>query len=157
MTSNLPVWPPVFGIVGCEESSELSAASAGNMRVGIPSGSIGPTPDPFFSIHYSNIRGLASNFSSVEHHIATTLPNILLLSETQLSSTVSPDPYQISHYNLLPRFRFKRGVCAYYNITTPVARLIDLESPDFDVLWLKICLPTSTTFLCFSYCSLASY
>ena len=98
-----------------------------------PGGSIGPTPDPSFSIHHTNKGGLASNFSSVEHHIATTLPNILLLSETQLSSTVSPDSYQISHYNFLPRFRFEGGVCAYYNITTPVVRLMDLESPDFDV------------------------
>ena len=155
MTSNLPVRPPVFGIVGCEESSELPVASAGNMRVGNPGGSIGPTSDSSFTIHYSNIRGLASNFSSVEHHIATTLPNILLLSETQLSNTVSTDSYQISHYNFLPHFRFKGGVCAYFNINTPVARLTDLESSDFDVLWLKICLSTSTTFLCFSYCSLA--
>ena len=30
---------------------------------------------------------------------------------------------------------------------------MDLESPHFDVLWLKIYLPTSTTFLCFCYCS----
>ena len=155
MTSNLPVRPPVFGIVGCEESSELPVVSAGNMRVGNPGGSIGPTSDSSFTIHYSNIRGLASNFSSVEHHIATTLPNILLLSETQLSNTVSTDSYQISHYNFLPHFRFKGGVCAYFNINTPVARLTDLESSDFDVLWLKICLSTSTTFLCFSYCSLA--
>ena len=36
------------------------------------------SPDSF-SIHYTNIRGLSSNFASVEHHIAASLPNILLL------------------------------------------------------------------------------
>ena len=30
---------------------------------------------------------------------------------------------------------------------------MDLESPHFDVLWLKIYLPTTTIFLCFRYCS----
>ena len=80
-------------------------------------------------------------------------PNLFLLSETQLSSQSSPDPFQISHYNLYSRFRSKAGVCAYCNINTPIARLMDLESPHFDVLWLKIYLPTTTIFLCFCYCS----
>ena len=74
-------------------------------------------------------------------------------SETQLSSQSSPDPFQISHYNLYSRFRSKGGVRAYCNINTPIARLLDLESPHFDVLWLKIYLPTTTIFLCFCYCS----
>ena len=30
---------------------------------------------------------------------------------------------------------------------------MDLESPNFDVLWLKIFLPTVTVILCFCYCS----
>ena len=50
----------------------------------------------------------------------------------------STDPFQISRYNLYSRFCSKGGVCAYININTPVARLMDLESPHFDVLWLKI-------------------
>ena len=137
----------------------LSPASA-DVRVDTPSCSIGSTPDPnvsdrpsSLSIHFSNIRGLCSNLSSVEHHLASTLPNLLLLSETQLSSSASTDPFLISHYNLISRFRSKGGVCAYCNINTPIARLKDLESPNFDVLWLKICLSTSTILLCFCYCS----
>ena len=30
---------------------------------------------------------------------------------------------------------------------------MDLESPHFNVLWLKIYLPTTTIILCFCYCS----
>jgi len=30
---------------------------------------------------------------------------------------------------------------------------VDLKSPNFDVIWLKICLLTITIFLCFTYCS----
>ena len=40
----------------------------------------------------------------------------------------------------------------YYNINTPVARLMNLESPNFDAIWLKICLPTTTVIICFCYC-----
>ena len=83
----------------------------------------------------------------------TSSPNLFLLSETQLSSQSSPDPLQISHYNLYSRFCSKGGVCAYCYINRPIAKLMDLESPHFDVLWLKIYLPTTTTYLCFYYCS----
>ena len=41
----------------------------------------------------------------------------------------------------------------HQTINTPIARLMNLESPHFDVLWLKIYLPTTTIFLCFCYCS----
>ena len=105
-----------------------------------------------FSIHYTNIHGLSSNFASVEHHIAASLPNILLLSETQVSGDASTAPFQIFHYNLISRFRLKGGVCAYFNTNTPVARMMTLESPNFDAIWLRICLPTTTVILCFCYC-----
>ena len=126
------------------------------VRVSTHGSSNGPTHDPTpqdrlssFSIHYINICGLNSNFTYVETHLVTTSPNLFLLSETQLSSQSSPDPFQISRYNLYSRFHSKGGVCAYCNINTAVARLMDLESPDFDVLWLKINLPTTTIILCF--------
>ena len=94
-----------------------------------------PTNDAScFTIHYTNIRGLSSNFASVDHHLTSSLPNLLLLSETQLSSDTSSDPYCVSNYILHPRFRFKGGVCAYININTPAARRMDLESPNFDVI-----------------------
>jgi len=104
-----------------------------------------------FFADFCNIRGLKSNFVSVEHHLSLSSPDLLLLSETQLSKVASPDHYQISNYNLYSRFRSKGGVCAYCNTNTPIARLIDLESPDFDALWLKISLPSITIFLCFLY------
>ena len=67
--------------------------STAQVRVGTRSSSNGPTNDQTpqdrlssFSIHYTNIRGLNSNFSSVEAQLATSSPNLFLLSETQLSS-----------------------------------------------------------------------
>ena len=154
---NLPA--PSTRHSGATISGVPSLSSVGRVRVDTPNSSNGSTPDPptprpsSFSIHFCNIRGLHSNLSSVEHHLSTHLPNLLLLSETQLSNSVSSDPFRISHYNLYTSFRFKGGICAYCNINTPIARLMDLESPNFDVMWLKICLKNSTTFLCFTYCS----
>ena len=106
-----------------------------------------------FSIDFSNIRGLRSNFSSVEHHLLSSSPDILLLSETQLSANVSSDLFKISNYNFFPRFRKKGGVCAYCASNVPVTRLVDLESPSFDVIWLKILLNTKCIFICFLYFS----
>ena len=160
MHSRPPRMAPSPQHSGVRRISGLIPDSTVQVRVGAHGSSSGPTHDPSphdrlssFSIHYTNIRGLSSNFSSVESHLATSSPNLFLLSETQLSSQSSPDPFQISHYNLYSRFQSKGGVCAYCNINTPIARLMDLESPHFDVLWLKIYLPTTTIFLCFCYCS----
>ena len=160
MPSRLPRMAPSPRHSGVRRISGRIPDSTVQVRVGTHGSSNGPTHDPTprdrlssFSIHYTNIRGLNSNFSSVESHLATSSPNPFLLSETQLSSQSSPDPFQISHYNLYSRFHCKGGICAYCNINTPIARLMDIESPHFDVLWLKIYLPTTTIFLCFCYCS----
>ena len=109
-------------------------------------------PDSF-SIDFCNIRGLRSNLSSVEHHLLSSSPDLLLLSETQLSANVSSDLFKINNYNLFPRFRRKGGVCAYCASNVPVTRLVDLESPSFDVIWLKILLDSKCIFICFLYFS----
>ena len=106
-----------------------------------------------FSIHFTNVRGLFSNLASVEYHLSHSHPNLLLLSEPQISKNSSSNFFNISNYNLFHNFPSKGGVCAYVNTNTPVTRLVNLESPNFDVLWLKIFLPTATIILCFYYCS----
>ena len=160
MPSRPPRMAPSPRHSGVQRISGQIPDSIAQVRVSTCGNSNGPTHDPTpqdrlssFSIHYTNIRGLNSNFSSVEAHLATSPPNHFLLSETQLSSQSSPGPFQISRYNLYSRFRSKGGVVAYCNINTPIARLMDLGSPHFDVLWLKIYLPTTTIILCFCYCS----
>ena len=76
-------------------------------RVDAPARSNGSTHDQTtdgrsasFSIHYSDIHGLCSNFSFVEYHLASSLPNLLLLSETKLSGIASPNHFNISLYKL---------------------------------------------------------
>src|ERR1700755_2373388 len=100
-----------------------------------------------FSIDFANVRGLRSNLASVEHHLTTSRPNLLLLSETQLDRDSFSSNLNVSNCNFFHNFRLNGGVCAYININTPVTRLENLESPIFDVLCLKICLPTTTIIL----------
>ena len=164
MNSEPPHMAPSTRHRGVLRISGHQSVSAGDVRVDTPGRNNGSTLDlaspdrpSSFTIQFSNIRGLSSNLSSVEHHLASHLPNLLLLSETQLSGNASPEPFSISHYNLYSRFRHKGGVCAYCNINTPIARLMELESPNFDVLWLKICLSTTTILICFCYCPYNSF
>src|ERR1044072_7190364 len=106
------------------------------------------------SITFANVRGLQSNLASVEHHLSSSRPSLLLLSETQLDRDSFSSNLNVSDYHFFHNFRLNGGVCAYININTPARRLENLESPNFDVLWLKICLPTTTIIMCFCYCSL---
>ena len=135
----------VLRIPGRRNNSDAGA------RVDVPAGSNGSTHErttdgrpASFSIHYSNIRGLRSNFSSVEYHLASFSRSLLLLSRTKLSGNVSPVTFNISYYNLYSRFCLNGGVRAYCNINMPISKLMDLEFNNFDVLWLKICLLTIT-------------
>src|SRR6201990_1607243 len=105
------------------------------------------------SITFDKVRGVRSNFASVEQYHTNSHPNLLLLPETQLDRDSFSSNLNVSNYNVFHNFRLNGGVCSYVNINTPVTRLVNLESPNFDVLWLKICLPTTTIILCFCYCS----
>src|SRR5678816_1811851 len=107
----------------------------------------------WLSFDFTNINGLHSNSASMEYYLSNSKPNFMLLSETQMAKNSSFNSFNISNYNLFYNFRLKGGVCAYVNKNIPITRLENLESPNFNVLWLKIFLPSTTTFLCFCYCS----
>ena len=66
-----------------------SESPSGEGTINVPRSDCSPGIDPkwldtpltFFSISFCNIRGLRSNFQSVEHHLSSTKPH-LFLSET---------------------------------------------------------------------------
>ncbi|MPC41041.1 hypothetical protein E2C01_034621 [Portunus trituberculatus] len=47
----------------------------------------------FFFINFCNIRGLRSNFPSVENHLSSSKPHLLFLTETQLSEAIPSSPF----------------------------------------------------------------
>ena len=111
-----------------------------------------PRPDTFV-FNFCNIRGLNSNFHSVEHHLLSTTPDLLFLTETQLSSQTSSTPFSVPSYYLYSQFHSKGGCCVYVHNRLPCSRAPELDSPKFHTLWLKISSSTHTKFLCSVYLS----
>ncbi|MPC37606.1 hypothetical protein E2C01_031093 [Portunus trituberculatus] len=67
----------------------------------------------FFFINFCNIRGLKSNFQSVEHHLSSTKSHLLFLTETQLSEATDSSPFSVPSYFLYSHLRSKAGYCVY--------------------------------------------
>ena len=72
-------------------------------------------PNSFF-LNFCNIRGLHSNFPSVEHHLSSSKPHLLFLTETQLSEATDSNLYSVPSYILYSQFQSKAGCCAYVRI-----------------------------------------
>src|SRR6201990_3098882 len=66
-----------------------------------------------FLINFCNIRGLFSNLHFVEHHLSSSRPHLLFLTEIQVSECSESKPYSVSFYCLYPQFSAKGRSCAY--------------------------------------------
>src|SRR6201990_748127 len=88
---------------------ELVASGDG---VGATKTSMPACPDArsSFFINFCNIRGLFTNFHFVEHHIPSSRPPLLFLTETQVSECSDSKPYSVSSYCLYPQFSAKADV-----------------------------------------------
>ena len=106
-----------------------------------------------FILNFCNIRGLTSNFTSVEHHLLFDKPHLLFLTETQVAEGCDSNPFSVPSYSLYSHFSFKRGCCAYVRNDVSCSRVSDLESPDFSTLWLRLSSHSSTKFICCVYLS----
>src|ERR1044072_5045811 len=49
-----------------------------------------------FFINFCNIRGLLSNIPFVEHHLSSSKPHLLFLTETQMLKCADSKPYSIT-------------------------------------------------------------
>ncbi|MPC38563.1 hypothetical protein E2C01_032072 [Portunus trituberculatus] len=75
----------------------------------------------FFFINFCNIRGLRSNFQSVEYHLSSTKPHLLFLTETQMSEATDITPFSVPSCFLYSHFRSN-----------------SLESSEFSTIWLRL-------------------
>ena len=85
-----------------------------------------------FTLSFTNIRSLYSNFSSVEAFLANSSPDLLALSETNLSSNFADSDFSIPGY--LPIIRkdsptHMHGLAVYARDTLPISREVHLEKP----------------------------
>ncbi|KAL7629919.1 UNVERIFIED_CONTAM: hypothetical protein RMT77_019962 [Armadillidium vulgare] len=106
-----------------------------------------------FFINFCNIRGLFTNFHFVEHHLSSSRPHLLFLTETQVSECSDSKPYSVSSYCLYPQFSAKGGCCAYVRNDVVCSRVSNLESSEFSTLWLKLSSNSTTKFICSVYLS----
>ncbi|MPC51265.1 hypothetical protein E2C01_045111 [Portunus trituberculatus] len=107
----------------------------------------------FFFINFCNIRGLRSNFQSVKHHLSSTKPNLLFLTETQLSEATDSSPFSVPSYFLYPHFRSKAGCCVYVRNDLTCSRAHALESSEFFTILLRLSSDSLTKFICAVYLS----
>ncbi|KAL7641293.1 UNVERIFIED_CONTAM: hypothetical protein RMT77_008431 [Armadillidium vulgare] len=106
-----------------------------------------------FFINFCNIRGLFPNLHFVEHHLSSSRPHLLFLTETQVSECSDSKPYTVSSYCLYPQFSAKGGCCAYVRNDVVCSRVSNLESSEFSTLWLKLSCNSTTKFICSVYLS----
>ena len=100
------------------------------------------------TLHYTKIRGLFSNKTSVFQNLEDDKPSILALSETQIDINKSNAPDLQFRKYILRRYN---GVCCYVRETSPVNELHLKKKNDFNALWLKINTKATSRFLCTTY------
>ena len=91
-----------------------------------------------FFINFCNIRSLYSNFPFVEHHLSSSKPHLLFLTETQVLECADSKSYSVTSYCLHPQFSVKEGCCAYVSNDIICSHVSNLESPEFSTLWVKL-------------------
>ena len=112
-----------------------------------------------FTLSFTNIRSLYSNFSSVEAFLANSSPDLLALSETNLSSNFADSDFCIPGY--LPIIRkdsstHMHGLAVYARDTLPISREVHLEKPTEPFMCFRLSLLHSTSYLFFLYRSPSS-
>jgi exonuclease III len=106
-----------------------------------------------FFINFCNVRGLDSNFLFVEHHLSSSKPHLLFLTETQMSELADSNPFSVDSYCLYTQFSSKGGCCAYVRNDVTCSRVSNLESSEFSTLWLRLSCQSTTKFICAVYLS----
>src|SRR6201990_994325 len=112
-----------------------------------------PDARSFFFINFCNIRGFHSNFHFVEHHLSSSRPQLLFLTETQMFERSDSKPYFVSSYCLYPQFSAKSGCCAYVCNDVVCSCVSNLESLEFSTLWFRFLCHSTTKFICSVYLS----
>jgi len=106
-----------------------------------------------YKISFSNVRGLHANLDHVHHHLHSSKPDILALTETQILTPPSDTHLQYPGYAVAYNFVKKGGICIYMKANLACRHLNNLDISDsrFQSSWLKVSLPDSCKFICVIY------
>ena len=112
-----------------------------------------------FSLSFTNIRGLRGNFDSCESYLITNSPDVLAISETNLSSDIDSNRFTVPGYHPILRkdsSTHMHGLAIYIRDSLPIARALDFETPDKSYMCLRLSLLQCTSYLFFLYRSPSS-
>ena len=106
---------------------------------------------PLFTIAYTNIRGLRSNWPAVEE-FARTNPSLLALSETGLDHSIPEQEFSLPGYSPLISkpdhlLRHGHGLGVYIREGFPCGRDISYEVPNSPFMCFRVALLHSTAFI----------
>ena len=107
-----------------------------------------------YSISFCNICGLSSNLNSIHQHLQSSSPHALFLTKTKIKPLDLNDNSTLSSqlkcpgYEMFSSFSFHGSVCSFIcsDIQSSHLPQLDLLSPGFQLIWLKISLPFQKSF-----------
>ena len=89
----------------------------------------------------------------MEHHLSSSKPHLLFLTETQVCEATDSNLYSVPSYYLYPKFQSKAGCCAYVRNDITCSRAHDLDSSEFSTIWLRLHCHSITKYICAVYLS----
>jgi len=117
------------------------------------------TPPKPFSLAFTNIRGLRTNFPHVESFLANSSPDIFAICETNLNPLIDSKDFLIDGYLPLNRkdsHTHMHGLGVYFRENIPIARDLSLEDSKESFMCFRLSLLHSTSYLFFVYRSPSS-
>ncbi|MPC21310.1 hypothetical protein E2C01_014293 [Portunus trituberculatus] len=96
----------------------------------------------FFYSNSCNIR---------EHHLSSTKPHLLFLTETQLSEATDSSPFSVFSYFLYSHFCSKTGCCVCVRNDLTCCHAHTLESSEFLAIWFTLKSQSRYKFICDVY------
>ncbi len=94
------------------------------------------------SLFLSNSRSLINKIDELSGTVSNLSADIVVITETWLSSAIDNAVINLSGYTTLRRDRSDgrrgEGVCLYTKNCLPIIHLKDLSKPQFETLWLLI-------------------
>ncbi len=107
----------------------------------------------FFFTNFCNILGLRSNFHFIEHHLSSSKPHLLFLTETKVSGAAESNLYSVLSYCPYCNFQSRAGCCVYVRNDILCSRYPNLDSTEFSTIWLRLNCHSATKYICAVYLS----
>ena len=95
------------------------------------------------NINFANVRGLVTNKNYAHQYLESRRPDILVLTETKVSSDIFENEFHFKRYQFEQAFEFQLGLCVFIKENIPYSRHQNYEifTRSAQTIVLKISLP----------------